>query len=132
MSAFDVGYASGFGVETTDDIIDWISPPATGAWYDLAATVDNVLAILRLTDQDVDRARVEAAVPAAAALIDQYVDRPVVLDGPPPSPPLQQALEQAAIDLYRRPPATGFGSYPKLLDPVRSEILHAKQRWGVA
>lgn len=110
-----------------------IAPPATGAWYDIQVTVEQVLAILRLTEQDVDVARIDASVPAAAIHLEQYVDGIDVIEGPPPSAALQQALNVVTIALYqRKDPAVFVTAPPEILDPVRSEIRHAKQRWGVA
>ena len=50
------------------------SPPASAVWYDLAATVDAVLAVLRLTQGDVEELRIAALVPAAAGDIDAKLD----------------------------------------------------------
>lgn len=109
-----------------------VAPPATGVWYDLDETTSQVLAILRLTEQDVDLERIRDCVPAAALRIEQYVDAaedPVA--GPPPSQQLQQALNKATIDLYVRPGPSIDGSVD-VLAPIRSELGPSKQRWGVA
>jgi len=108
-----------------------VAAPGSAVWYDLAAATADVLAILRLTDADVDAERIEELVPAAAVLIDMFLDRPDAVLGPPPSPPLAQALNQLTIELYRRKDVP-FETVTHILDPVRSEILHAKQRWGIA
>jgi hypothetical protein len=108
-----------------------VTPPGSAVWYDLPAVTADVLAILRLTDADVDAERIETLVPAAAILIDQFLDRPEAVPGPPPSPPITQALNQLTIEMYRRKDVP-FDTVTHILGPIRSEILHAKQRWGVA
>ena len=109
-----------------------VAPPATAVWYDLAVTTAEVLAILRLTEQDVDTGRIEAAVPAAATLIDEFLDGVTAVPGPPPSPKLQQALDQVTIELYQRRVAVPGLDLARILDPVRSELLGSKERFGVA
>ena len=51
-----------------------VAPPATRYWYDPAATLAAVFTMLRLSDGDVDQARIEALIPAAAGNIDAKVD----------------------------------------------------------
>ena len=111
-----------------------VAAPATGVWYDLDVTTSEVLAILRLTEQDVDVERIQTLVPAAALLIDEYLDRPDVVDGPPPSAKLQQALDQATVELYRRKDVStsGFVAVTSILAPLKGDLIGDKQRWGVA
>jgi hypothetical protein len=111
-----------------------VDPPATAVWYDLDATTAEVLAILRLTEQDVDTARIVELVPAAATLIDEYLDGTEAVSGPPPAPKLQTALNKVTEDLYRRKDTTAvfIQSLPHVLDPVRSELAGSKQRWGIS
>jgi hypothetical protein len=106
-----------------------VAPPNSAVWYSLADTTAAVLATLRLTDGDVDADRIEAQVPAAATLIDQYLDRVEAIPGPPPAPHIQQALEQLVVELYRRKEPNAAAA--RVLDPVRSELTPHKRRWGV-
>ena len=112
-----------------------VAPPATGVWYDLSATVAAVLATLRLQGGDIDTARIESIIPAAARSIDDELDRETVLDGPPPDPLIQYELERRTINLYRADiPITAINTFQSWLPESGSpHILAAhKQRWGVA
>ena len=121
-----------------------VYPPATAVWYDPAATLDAVRRQLRLSTPDIDDARLAALIPAAAYLIDDYVDGEFPLDGPPPAPLIQSALEQVTIVLYRTKdvgavgsswlPSDVAGRYAQS-DPivdVLGQVLPFKRRWGVA
>lgn len=115
--------------------------PATGAWYDADATHAAVCASLRIADTgDIDDAAIRALIPAAAELVDAYVDRLDAFTAPPPAP-VQAALELAVIGLYRarRGP---FDTYTDAT-PARYRAVHVlgdnvalllpyKQRRGVA
>ncbi len=107
---------------------DVVTPPSSGPWYDLDETTTAVLAILRLTEQDVDVERLRDAVPAAAWHIEQHLDSP---DELAPNPALQQSLNQVTVELYRRKDAP-FDVVRRILDPVRSELAPSVRRWGVA
>jgi len=105
-----------------------------------------VLTTLRLDPSDPDAPIVTDAMYAAVALIDQYLDRAVPLPGPPPPAPVQQAVEQLTIELYRRKDApfamlnttlpeqdlaldiSGTGT----LQPVTALLQPYRQRWGFA
>lgn len=119
------------------------SPPASAVWYDLTTVVTAVLAQLRLNDTDVDATLLATLVPAAANLIDAYVDRETPLPGPPPPPVLQHVLEQVTVELYRNkdvPPVSVDGMMagvwrPGMADPLamaRSALGAYKQRQGLA
>jgi hypothetical protein len=126
------------------DTVDYWAPPDYTPWWDETATVDAVLAQLRLSSGDVDEARIAALVPAAGAAINAYLDRwePVQ---PAPSHVAQAALEQVTIELYRRKDAgaanpgdfslaavvTRYGSTDPLGE-VRAQLAPYKRRWGVA
>jgi hypothetical protein len=120
-----------------------ITPPASADWYDLTATVDAVLAVLRLSEGDIDEARIAALVPVAAGNIDAKVDRDTPLEGPPPSPWAQTALELETVALYRAQtadidPYVALGGAQRSRDvlvggPAVSSLLRPyKARWGVA
>lgn len=115
---------------------DIASPPATGVWYDLDATTSAVLAILRLQGGDVDTARIRAIIPGAALRIDVYVDRVVVIDGPPPEADYQYALEQLTVQRYQRAmPVAVLGTFPVIDDETHlldTIIAGRRERWGVA
>ena len=103
---------------------DVASPPATGVWWDPEATYASVLLQLRLAGGDVDETRLRGLIPAAGAYIDNYLDRETVVEGPPPPPLLQEALERKTITLYH-----GID-----LDPAELEWLTSphKQRTAIA
>ena len=105
-----------------------IAPPSSGVWYDLDETTTAVLAILRLTEQDVDVDRIRECIPAAAWRIEAMLDD---VDEVAANPALQQSLNQVTIELYRRKDAP-FDVVRRILDPVRSELVPLKRRWGVA
>ena len=105
--------------------------PATAVWYDLDTVTAEVLAILRLTDVDVDAERIATLVPVAAAYIDMEVDRPEAILGPPPPPLVAEGLRTATIVLYRHKDAQ-FDTLHDALAPVRMLVGPYKQRTGVA
>jgi hypothetical protein len=117
-------------------VTDIASPPATGVWYDLDATVAAVLAILRLQGGDVDTTRIRAIIPGAALRIDVYVDRAVIIDGPPPGADYQYALEQLTVQRYRRDaPVAVMGTFPVIDDETHlldTIIAGRRERWGVS
>ena len=84
-------------------VTDIASPPATGVWYDLDATVAAVLAILRLQGGDVDTTRIRGDHPRcrpAHRRLPSTVS--TVIDGPPPAADYQYALEQLTVQRYQR------------------------------
>lgn len=113
-------------------------------WYDAAVTQTNVLAALRLSAASADAALVATLIPAAAAAIDQYLDRITPIVGPPPDPALQVVLEGVTIRLYHRTaivatigagvstieaPSTGA------FDPLEDfyvELARFREGWAVA
>ena len=114
---------------------DIASPPATGAWFDVAVTAAAVMHILRLQGGDIDEARIEALVPGAANRIDVYVDRTVVLDGPPPADHIQHALEQLVLLRYQRNRPAPAGVYLMVDDEtllLDTLIPGERDRWGIA
>ena len=114
-----------------------VAPPATGEWWDESATVAAVLHTLRLQGGDVDTIRLQSLVPAAGLIINNYMDRVVVIDGPPAPPDLQAALERVVIELYTTTQPTAGNQYMPLdrtyiralLDSL---IPHRRQRRGAA
>jgi hypothetical protein len=120
-----------------------VAPPATAVWYDTAATVAAVFTILRLTDGDVDQARIEALVPAAAGNIDHKLDGTVPVVGPPPPAWAQTALELETVALYRAQGndidvSVPLGGFPPPRDAlaggsaVTALVGPHRARWGVA
>lgn len=83
------------------DLIGAPTPPDETEWWDLETTTANVLAQLRFESTDVDVGRITMLVPAAGALVNQFLDRHTVLPTPVPTP-VQTSLEQVTIELYRR------------------------------
>jgi hypothetical protein len=122
-----------------------IAPPLDDqTWVDVQLTYEHVLLSLRITTADIDAEQVLACVTAAASLIDQYLDRLTPLPNPPPHP-VQQALEQLSIELYRRKDApfnllnatvpedvpVDIGAVGAI-QSVAPLIQPWKQRWGMA
>jgi hypothetical protein len=114
------------------------------SWVDLSLTYESVLLTLRITTADPDAAQIMFCIQAAASLIDQYLDRVTPLPQPPPQP-VQTALEQLAVELYRRKDApfsilnatvpedvpvdiTGTAA----IQSVAPLIQPWRQRWGFA
>lgn len=118
------------------------TPPDQTVWWDPAVTETNVLARLRLAGSDIDAAQVRQAIPAAGTAINHELDRDVPLQGPPPDPALQEALEVATIDVYHQgglgaTVGAGQSALPSSapFDPlanVRLSLVPFKLRWGVA
>lgn len=121
-------------------------PLADGGWNDAALTLDHVLDQLRLDPTDPDAPEVTAAMYAAVAMIDQYLDRVDPLPGPPPPAPVQLALEIQTIENYRRKDApfamlnttlpdqdvpTDIGGVG-MLQSVAGLLQPYRQRWGFA
>ena len=95
-----------------------VTPPGSAIWYDLEATTADVLAILRLTDADVDATRIGTLIPVAARFIDIDLDRPEAVLGPPPAPELHAGVGST----HRRPvPVQGAqsGRYFRVAATVR-------------
>ena len=143
------------GTTLTPPAVQWLgagtSLPAVPApplddqsWVNLEDTYEAVLLSLRVTTQDPDAAAILASIQAAASLIDQYLDRTDPLPAPPPAP-VQTALEQLSIELYRRkdaPFALLNATVPEdvavditgqaALQSVAPLIQPWRQRWGFA
>ena len=115
---------------------DVVAPPATGEWWDPAATLSAVLHTLRLQGGDVDTIRLQAIIPAAARSIELDVDRVEPLDGPPPEPLIQYELERRTIVMYQAdiPVAAIVPGAPSWLPDggSRDVISKHRQRRGVA
>ena len=113
-----------------------VSPPATGEWYDVDATVESCLAQLRLQGGDIDEPRLRAIVPGAAYKVDVKIDAVMVLDGPPPDPEIQHALEQLTLLRYRQlVPGVIMGTFPVVDDEdhlLDTLLVGRKVRYGVA
>jgi len=78
------------------------NPIVAPSWADEADILAAALDILRLDPSDDDAARVEAVVPSAVQLVDDYLDRaddPLV--GAVPQP-VVDATVQVTVELYRR------------------------------
>ena len=143
------------GETNTPPAVTWaggvgVVPPAPAPplddqdWYDPQLTFEAVLNTLRLTEDDVDADAILYAITAAASTINQFLDRVDPLPSPTPAP-VQLALEQLSIELYRRKDApfnllnatvpedvpvdiTGIGS----IQSVAPLLQPYKQRWGFA
>jgi hypothetical protein len=123
-----------------------VAPPLQDTWWVPADVLADVLATLRLSSGDVDESRLEALIPAAAAMINAYLDRPTG-DGLAPweEAIAVPALEQVTIELYRTKDtaagspsdysAAALMSRWAAVDPlgnVRSHLQPLKRRWGLA
>ena len=115
-------------------------------WVDADQVLADVLDVLRLPPTDDDSDRIAALIPAAAGLIETYLDREdQPLDPAPPMHPLiQTAMTNCTIELYRRKDAP-FGvlnswSSDEMVvristDPLRGVLkilLPLKLNFGVA
>jgi hypothetical protein len=118
-----------------------VLPPATALWWDTTATVAAVFNILRLSDGDVDQARIESLIPSAAGAIDAYLDGVVAIVGPPPPAWAQTALEMETVARYRDQsagdPGDAFGAQrPRDAlaggEAVASLLRPHRARYGVA
>lgn len=127
--------------------------PAQGAWYDLDTVVYDVLDVLRLREEDLDRARVETLVPVAAEQINIRLDRvnellpagttigegdDEELDPRAVTPDILQALRDTTVELYLRR-RTGTVSPGAAFPDVEAVDVAApgldtghKSRWGMA
>jgi hypothetical protein len=125
--------------------VDVVTPPDQTVWWDVDATVANVLEQLRLTATDIDAERITELVPAAGYAINAYIDRVDPLPASPLTPAaVTAALEQIVVELYRRKDAgsgnptdysvaaivSRFGSVDPLGE-VRAQLQPFKQRWGI-
>lgn len=131
-----------------------VPPPAQGYWYNLDATVTEVLKRLRLLQVDIDEPRIRSLVPVAATLINDELDRVNPLtsimasQAPPvtapwsvvsawdgPTPTIIEALTLLTIELYRGN-TTELGQTPAPFgvpaDVVTSLLSGHKSRWGIA
>jgi hypothetical protein len=135
-----VGFVDGAGNTSAAPV-----PPDVTEWWDTEDTVANVLAQLRFEQLDVDVGRITALVPVGGALINQHLDRYEPLPEPTPSP-VQSALEQVVIELYRRKDSalvaanSSYTSDMSLLRYGAADVLAEvapmltpwRQRWGFA
>jgi len=110
-------------------------------WFDLEETVAAVLAILRLTGQDVDEPRLRALVPTAAARIEKWLDRSDPMPDASTEPLLQEGLQLVTLEMYRQPATAGslVGLTAEVaigvLDPIApaAPLLQPyRQLWAVA
>lgn len=133
-----------------------VYPPAQGDWYDLDTVVADVLARLRLQENDVDEPRIRELVPVAAMQINNYLDRVYAMtpagtadtadvdeDGDVAelletnvTPTILDALKRLTIELYGRGRSDRNGSVAveigDPLDVVLDDLTSHKSRWGFA
>lgn len=122
-----------------------VTPPDQSVWWDPAAVTAAALKQLRLTEGDVDQARVAGYVPVAGYLANEWQDRDSVANPVPDPvpPPWTDALVQVVVELYRRkdaPPVSLDGALlgawrPPSTDPlagVYAMFRGAKRRWGLS
>ncbi len=76
-------------------------------WFDLDATVAEVLHVLRLAGGDIDEPRIRSLVPRAALMIERRYPRLDVWPDAVDEPDLQEGLNIVTIELYRQPATTG-------------------------
>ncbi len=101
-----------------------ITPPDQTVWWDTTATLASVLSTLRLQGGDIDEQRLEALIPAAGGMINDYRDAVEPLDVPAPAT-LQAVLERLVIDLYR-------GIVEDPVGWLAAQLLASKERFGVS
>jgi hypothetical protein len=113
-----------------------VAPPDATVWWDVDDIAAAARQILRLTDTDVDAARIEDLVPAQGQRLNAYLDRTVPADQADPT--LRQALVDMTVAAYKAAapasPDLAFGvGYPPAdpLTQVRGQVAAGKQRWGV-
>lgn len=120
---------------------------AVPVWVDEDQVLTDVLDVLRLPASDDDSDRIAALIPAAASLIETYLDRDAADElpaAPPMHPLIQTAMTNCTIELYRRKDAP-FGvlnswSSDEMVvristDPLRGVmkiLLPLKLQFGVA
>ena len=115
-------------------------------WIDADQVLTDVLDVLRLPATDDDVPRIEAQIPTAAALVENYLDRDAdpLEPAPPMHPLVRTAMTNATIELYRRKDApfgvlNGWSPDEMAIrvstDPLRGVVqilLPLKLRFGVA
>ena len=117
-----------------------IAPPDTTVWWDVDEITAAALDVLRLTEADVDAARIRTLVPDGGQRINQFLDQ----TAPPPSPPPETWINElvaVVVRLYRAegsPPAAAddFGLSAGYVpsDPLQQSraALHPyRRRFGV-
>lgn len=100
-------------------------------WWNPTITLANVLARLRLTETDIDQARLTALIPMAGYQINDYLDR-TVTPTTAQAASLQDALESLTVALYLPPVQNLDGTYVNPVDMVAGQLTPTRQRWGVA
>lgn len=117
---------------------DVVTPPDVTEWWDVADIAAAVRDILRLTDSDVDAARIAELVPAAGRRLNTFWDRTTPVD--PADPMARRDLIDLTVAYYRdkdTPPTSpdlAFGVGYRPTDPlsqIRASALANKRRWGV-
>jgi hypothetical protein len=115
------------------------------AWVDPDQVLVDVLDVLRKQATDADADRIEQLIPAAANLVQTYLDRDddPLPDAPPMHPLVRTAMTNLTIELYRRKDAP-FGvlnawspdevAVRISSDPMRGMVhilLPLKQKFGI-
>lgn len=108
----------------------WVAPvaPLFTAWWDAPTILASVLAKLRLTNTDIDVARITALVPAAGYQINRRLDRTVALDAAQVVANTP-ALVDLVIAMYLPPVRSLDGGFVRPLDTIS---LVGRERRGVA
>lgn len=117
-----------------------IAPPDTTVWWDVDEITAAALAVLRLTETDVDAARIRALVPDGGQRLNQFLDQSAAPSSPVPETWTNE-LVAVVVRLYRQegsPPASAddFGLSPGYVpsDPMqqsRAALAPYRRRFGV-
>lgn len=116
------------------------------AWVDPTVVLADVLDVLRLPATDDDADRIEALIPSAARLVEDFIDRGdnPLPDAPPMHPLVRTAMANITIELYRRKDApfgvlNGWSPDESVVrintNPLRGMLhvlLPLKVQWGIA
>ena len=115
-----------------------VAAPDVTEWWDVADITGAARHVLRLTDGDVDAARLEELVPACGQRINAYLDRVAADPADVTDPVLRQALVDMTVADYRAAaptsPDLAFGvGYPPAdpLTQVRGQLAARKERFGI-
>lgn len=116
--------------------------PDQTVWWDVAGTVESLLARKRLQPGDRDRSRLGVAVAVAGRLINDHLDATVVVDPDDVPANIQAALEELAVAVYGRKDVSLSAGRPfdevatsvsaAFADTVATLLGGEQQRWGLA